>query len=121
MKHINTLELKFYDNIKAHLSRIDKTKLKNVEYVNKNEIRVPITNASFQTIRNFYEYYVDGKSLYKEIHFRLWNKRLSHSNYAYEEIGVIGAFNAISDWVEVQTLSLSKEKNYYKNFLQKVK
>ncbi|WP_291721502.1 hypothetical protein [Bernardetia sp.] len=87
MKHINTLELKFYDNIKAHIAKIKDKERANIEYVSLNTAKISIgKESSYQVIRNFYEYYVDGKSVYRHISEYYWKQKISNKNLSYDRL-----------------------------------
>lgn len=115
MSKINTLELKFYPNIECHLAGMNEEERKKakVEYINENHAEIRIGKKGHKLVRNFYEYYVDGKSVNNEISLHYWDLPLPKpkylpSNSSYEQIGWIGAFDAIFDWVLMKEFLLEE-------------
>lgn len=112
MTKINTLELKFYPNIECYLAQMSEEERKKakVEYVNENHAEIRIGKKGHKLVINFYEYYVDGKSVYNEISKYYWKTKSEHlePNFSYEQIGWIGSFDEIFDWVQMKEFLLEE-------------
>lgn len=76
----NKLELKFYNNVERHRRVYEQKTIESKQ------------------VKNFYEFYIDGKSLISEIGKTFWSKQNAETFFD-DKVGYLGAFNEETDLV----------------------
>lgn len=116
---ISRLSLKKVNNIERQIKLYKKDHQKIVHEENETKLMNDEYGfSSYTTLRDFYEFYVDGQSLINIISKNYWENEADEDCKLFDtHVGCIGSFGAISDEIYCRALTQKKYTKEEKEIL----